>query len=236
MGVAIAVLVIVIVCMLLPPGLFKGDTTADSTAVTPDSILNPVQRSLDGVLPMAEDSVPMPEMPDTTAQQVTADSFNDKPAVTNSGRTLDIREHGFNVLYKISANNGLLRCTATYDGREDKTDFPYNAYVSADKILDQFEGLIYYWAATETSKAVLGDDGKYDDAYMESTLNLLKKSMDALSAKRGDSPEAAERVRQTYNRLKTYRNPRDEISIKEIRETIFNMSANPIATRELQFQ
>ena len=208
-----------------------------------DSVKRPVQRSLTGEfnagVPVDSDSLALAA--DTTVSlPLSKENAEEEviriPLVTKASKTFEINEYNYAIKYSVLADNGLLHCEAIVNDEKDVSDFPYNKYTDADKILNQFEGLVYFSAATDLGGNIVDKEGRYNDDYMVATLNLLRNSMDALGKGRGDSQAAAEGSRTVYNKLKALRHKTDDKSLKEIKATIWEMNEKPISTRQLRFE
>lgn len=117
---------------------------------------------------------------------------------TYATRSFSLSGYNYKENFNLRADNGTLYVSSVENGRPKTNQFRYNTNVDAEKILDQFEGMANFWAATYVSPYIINENGFYSDQVMESTLNFLKKAMDFMSTNKGDCPSA-------YSALQSWR-------------------------------
>lgn len=234
-----------IVYLILPQSFIKNFFSKDSKKSyvvfeNTDGIKRPVQREMNGdgspTNPVDSDSV---NVADTTIIHIPPAEKIEEPAkqgpiLTKSSKSFEINENGYQIKYDLTANNGLIHCEIFINDTKDVSDFTYNSYVDASIILEQFEGLAHFWAATDLGNQIVDSEGHYKDEFMMATLNQLKQSFEALGKGRGESQFAAENARMKYNKLKELRNRKDETSLNNIKAIVWEMNEHPISTKQLR--
>lgn len=168
----------------------------------------------------------------TAETTITTDVVESEPAPLD--KELIISEPNYNARYRIHCTKGLLTVTQTISGNTEQYNLKTNRNVDLKKILDQFEGLAYYWAACETGANIINEYGTCSEEYLKATIRLLSKSANALSVNRGNSPIAYDGAKSREKMLRDNLNNWNDNSPREIEMITWGMGENPIKTKDIQ--
>lgn len=139
---------------------------------------------------------------DTVVAVETQDTITIVPLIsTQATRNFSLSGYNYNEKFNLKAEDGILYVNSVRNGEKINEQFNYNKNVDAEKILDQFEGMANFWAATFVAPFVINDDGFYSEEVMESTLKFLKNGMEYMSTGKGNCPTAYASLKSWYNQF-----------------------------------
>lgn len=162
----------------------------------------------------------------------TDETFN-LPSKERLNKTLVINEGYYHAKYEIICSKGSLDVTQTISGQTSKYHLKTNPNIELRQILDQFEGLAYFWAASETGVNIVNENGFYSEEYMDATIRLLSKSANAFSINRGNSPLAYEGTKSRRDMLTKIKYGRGEETFDDIERIVWGMGENPVTTKDI---
>ena len=162
---------------------------------------------------------------------------NEIPKEEPTTRYIEIEDgYYYNASYSLTVKDGIIHCVSYINGQEDTNDYKCNKNIDENRILDQFEGLAYFWAASEVGSYIINDIGSYSEDMMYATIRLLKKSADAFSVNRGNSPIAYEGAKSRYDMLSELLNRYDEEAMNDIEMIVWGMGEHPVSTKDIKFE
>lgn len=159
-------------------------------------------------------------------------SKKDEPAFLE--KELVISEGYYRAIYKIRCTKGLLDIAQTISGQYDTYQLQTNPNIDLQKIVDQFEGLAYFWAASEIGANIINENGSYSDEYMRATISFLSKSADAFSVKRGNSPLAYDGAKSRKDMLSNILNGIGDMTFYDIEMIVWGMGEHPVKTKDIK--
>lgn len=137
---------------------------------------------------------------ETSVEEITIDNepVIETPKIsTFATRSFSLSGYNYKEKFDLKAENGILYVNSVENGQSKSDQFKYNSNVDAEKILDQFQGMANFWAATYVAPFIINDVGFYSEPIMNSTLKFLKTAMDFMDSNKGDCPTA-------YSALKSW--------------------------------
>ena len=194
--------------------------------------INLDSQAVEAINVTGEDTVQDPSM-------VGVESFNVNNFAT---RQYSINGYEYNYRYELKAENGILYISMSANGQHSNDQINYNPNVDAEKILDQFEGLTYFWAAADVGYYIIDSNDFYSEEIMNSTLKFLKKSMNLLSTGKGDCPTAYSGAKSRYDMLKAIHKDWENSSsfnpqwAQDIEMIIYGMGENPIQAKDIYYK
>ena len=185
------------------------------------------------------------ELVTTSVQLVTVDTSDvnivtQEPTnqIENKHISLDkeiiISEGYYSAKYQIHCSKGTLDVAQTISGEFNRYQLQTNPNVDLERIIAQFEGLVYFWAASEIGTNIVNENGSYSDEYMRATIRLLGKSADAFSVKRGNSPLAYEGAISRKDMLHDILTGKGDMSFDDIEIIVWGMGEHPVTTKDIK--
>lgn len=183
-----------------------------------------------------------PAIPAQIEEHLKAEDAEPNSINTSASRQFQIKGYDYNYSYDVQAVNGILYVKSRENGQSNSGQFNYNSTIDAEKIIDQFEGLAYFWAAASVGQYIINDNGFYSEEIMNSTLNLLKKSMNYFSVSKGNSPTAYTGSKSRYDMLREIHKDWENSSSfdpeleAEIEMIVYGMNENPPQAKDIHFK
>ena len=157
------------------------------------------------------------------------------PVQNALSKTIRINEINYNASINVTAENGALIAYVSINGDRGTDRYDYNKSSNLEKIMDIYEGIVYFDAATALASYIVPDDNSYNSEFLKPTLKLLKKSADCFSRSRGHDPIAYKGAMDRYNMLSRL-NPEFADDREDISIIAWGMSEHPVNPQELRFK